>query len=72
LTEGLHDLHSPSHIIRAIKSSRIRWAGHVACTAKKKDAYRVLVEKPERKRPTGRPTCRWENNIKMHLQVIKW
>ena len=38
----------------------------------RKGVYRVLVGKPEGKRPLGRPRCRWENNIKMDLQEIGW
>jgi len=53
-----------------IKSRRIRWAGHVARTGEKRDVYRVLVGKPERKRPFARPRRRWENNIKMDLQEV--
>jgi hypothetical protein len=49
-----------------IKSRRLRWAGHVACTGKG-GAYRVLAWKPEGRRPLGRPMYRWEDNIKMHL-----
>jgi len=46
-----------------IKSRRIRWAGHVACMLERRGVYRVLVGKPEGKRPLGRPRHRWENNI---------
>jgi hypothetical protein len=44
------------------------WAGHVARIGEKKNAYRVLVGKPEGKRPIGTPTFRWENNIKIDLR----
>jgi hypothetical protein len=50
-----------------IKSRRMRWAGHVASMGEKGNAYRILVGKPEGKRPLGRPKCRWENNIKKDL-----
>jgi hypothetical protein len=50
-----------------IKSKRMRWAGHVAHTGEKRNAYRVLVGKPEGKRSLGRPRHRWEDNIKMDL-----
>jgi len=53
-----------------IKSRRMRWAGHVVCMGEGRGVYRVLVRKPEGKRPVGRPRCRWEDNIKMDLQ--KW
>ena len=48
----------------------MRWAGHVALTGEKRGVYRVLVGKPEGKRPLGRPRCRWEDNIKMDLQDV--
>ena len=48
---------------------RLRWAGHVALM-EKFDVYRVLVGKPEGKRPLGRPRRRWEDNIKMDLQEV--
>jgi hypothetical protein len=69
--EQLHNLYSSPSIIRMIKSRRIRWAGHVARMGKK-SAYRILVGKPEAKRPLGRPRRRWVGNIKMDLRVIAW
>jgi len=48
----------------------MRWAGHVACLGERRGVYRVLVGKPEGKRPLGRPRHRWEDNIKMDLQVV--
>jgi hypothetical protein len=54
-----------SYIIRMIKSRRMRWAGHVAHVGEKRNAYRILVGKPEGKRPVGRLTHRWEDNVKM-------
>jgi hypothetical protein len=62
---------SPS-IIRMIKSRRMRWAGHVARMGEKMNAYRILVGKPEGKRPLGRLRRRWVNNIKMDLREIGW
>ena len=56
------------NIIRAIKSRR--WAGHVARMGEKRGVYRVLVAKPEGKRPLGRHRRRWENNIKIDLQEV--
>jgi hypothetical protein len=64
-TEKLRDLYSSPSIIRIIKSRRIRWAGHVARMGEKRNAYRLLVGKPEGKRPLGRPRRRWVDNIKM-------
>jgi len=49
---------------------RMTWAGHVACMGGDRGVHRVLVGKPEGKRPLGRPRCRWEDNIKMDVQDI--
>jgi hypothetical protein len=56
--------------MQVIKSRRIRWTGHVARMGEGRGVYRRLVGKPEGKRPLGRPSCRWEDNIKMDLR--KW
>jgi hypothetical protein len=48
--EELHKLYSSPNMIRMIKSRRMRWAGHVARIGEKRNAYRILVGKPERKR----------------------
>jgi len=50
---------------------RIRWAGHVARMGEKRSVFRVLVGKPEEKRPLGRPRRRWEDNIKTDLQEVR-
>jgi hypothetical protein len=63
----LHNLYSSPSTIRIIKSRRMRCAGHVARMGKKRNAYRLLVGKPEGKRPLGRPRHRWMDNIKMDL-----
>ena len=63
----LNDLYSSLNIVRVIKSRRMRWAVHVARLGEKRGVYRVLVEKPEGKRPPGKPRRRWEDNIKMDL-----
>jgi hypothetical protein len=68
----LHNLYSSPSIIRMIKSRRMRWAGHVARMGEKRNAFRVLVGKPEGKRPLGRPRRRWVDNIKMDLREIEW
>jgi hypothetical protein len=67
------ELHSslPS-IIRMIKSRRIRCIGHVARMGAKRNAYRILEEKPEGKRLLGRPRCAWVDNIKIDLREIGW
>jgi hypothetical protein len=70
--EELRDLYSSPSIIRVMKSRRMRWAGHVARMWKKKNAYRLLVGKPEGKGPLGRPRRRWVDNIKMDLLEIGW
>jgi hypothetical protein len=54
-------------IFRVIKSRKMRWAGHIARMGERRDVYRVLVGKPEGKRPLGRPRSRWEDNIKTDL-----
>ena len=53
-----------------LKSRRMRWAGHVARMGERRGVHRVLVEKPEGKRPLGRPRRRWEGNIKMDLREV--
>jgi hypothetical protein len=75
--EEQHNLYSSPSIIRIIKSRRMRWAGYVARMGKKRNVYRLLVGKPEGKRPLGRPRRRWMNNIKMDileigLNVVDW
>jgi len=70
--EELCDLYSSPNIVRVIKSRRMRWAGHVASMEERRGVYRVLVGKPEGKRPPGRPRHRWEDNIKMDLQEVGW
>jgi hypothetical protein len=70
--EELHNLYFSPSIIRTIKSRRVRWTGHVACTRETRNAYRIFVGKPERKRPLRRPRRRWEDNIKMNLREIGW
>jgi hypothetical protein len=57
--EELHNLYSSSNIIRMIKSRRMRWAGHVGRMRKTRNAYRILVGKPEGRRPLERPRSRW-------------
>jgi hypothetical protein len=66
----LHSLYSSPNIVRVIKSGRMRWAGHVVGMGEGRGVYRVLVGRPERKRPRGRPSRRWEDNIKLDLREI--
>jgi hypothetical protein len=68
--EELHNLYSSQSIIRMIKSRRMRWAGNVALKGEKGNAYRILVGKPEGKKPLKRPRHRWEDNIKMERREI--
>jgi hypothetical protein len=65
--EELRDLYPSPNIIRIIKSRRMRWAGHVSRMWEKRNAYRLLVGKPEVKRPLGRPRRNWVDNIRMDL-----
>ena len=67
----LHNaLYSSPNVIRSLKSRRLRWAGHTARMEQSRNAYRLLVRKPEGKRPLGRPRRRWEDNIKMDLREV--
>ena len=68
--EELNDLYYSHNIVWVIKSRRMRWVGHVELMGESKGLYRVLVGKPEGKRPLGRPRRRWEDNIKMDLQEV--
>jgi len=68
--EELNDLYSSPNIVRVIKSRIMRLAGHVARMGEERGVYRVLVAKPEGKRPLGRPRRRWVNNIGTDLQEV--
>ena len=68
--EEFNDLYSSPNIVRVTKSRKMRCAGHVARMGERRGAYRILVGKPEGKRPLGRPRRRWEDNIKMNLQEV--
>jgi hypothetical protein len=70
--EELNDLYSSPNIVRVIKSRRLRWAGHAARMGEGRGAYRILVERPEGRRPLGRPRRRWEDNIKMDIREVGW
>jgi len=65
--EELNDLYSSPNIFRVIKSRRMRWVGHVVRMWEIRGVYRVLLWKPEGKRPLGRSKLRWEDNNKMDL-----
>jgi hypothetical protein len=70
--EELHILYSPPNIIRQMKSRRMRWAGYVAHMGEERKMYKVLVGKPEGKRPLGRPRRIWEDGLKIDLREIGW
>ena len=68
--EELNALYSLPSIVRVIKSRRMRWAGNMARMEEGRGVHKVLVGKPEGKRPLGRPRRRWEDNIKMDLDEV--
>jgi hypothetical protein len=68
----LYNLYSSPDIIRQMKSMRMSWAGHVARMGEGRNLYRVLVGKPEEKRPLVRPKRRVEDGIKLDLREIGW
>jgi hypothetical protein len=70
--EDLHILYSSPNIIRQINSRRMRWAGHVGRKGEGRNVYKVLVGKPEGKRPLGRPRRRWEDGIITDLRETGW
>jgi hypothetical protein len=70
--EELNDLYSLPNIVWVVKSRRMRWAERVARMGEEFGVHRVLVGKPEGKRPLGRPRRRWEDNIRMDLQEVGW
>ena len=72
--EELNDLYSSPNIVRVIKSRRTRWAGHVARMGEDRVVYRVLVGRPEGKRPLGRLRCRWDGSpgVGMWVYGLDW
>ena len=68
--EELNDLYCSPNIVPVIKSRRMRWVVHVVYMRKNRGVYRVLMGKPEGKKPLGRPRHRWQDNIKMDLQEV--
>ena len=69
--EELNDLYSIPNIIRVVKSRRMRWVGRVARMGESRGAYRVLVVKPEGKRPLDRPRRRWLDTVKIYLKKVR-
>jgi len=69
--EELNNLYSSPNIVRVKKSRRMRWAGHVACMGERRGVYRILMGKPEERRPLGRPRRRWEDNIRIDLRKVE-
>jgi hypothetical protein len=70
--EELHDLYSSPSIIRIIKSRKMRWTGHVARMGENRNVYRLLVGKPEGKRPLERPRRRWMNLLELGWGDVDW
>jgi len=68
--EEINDLYCSPNIVRVIKWRIMRWAGHVARMGEDRGVYRVLVGKPEGKRPLGRPRSRWVDHIRIDLQEV--
>jgi len=68
--EELNDLYSSPNIVRVIKSRRMKWAGHVARMGEERGVHRILVGKPEGRRPLARPRGRWVDNIRIDLQEV--
>jgi hypothetical protein len=68
--DELHNLYSSPNIVRVIKRGKMRWAEHVARMGEGRGVYRILVGRPEGKRPLGRPRHRREVNIKLELREI--
>jgi hypothetical protein len=63
-------LYASPGIVRVIKARRMRWVEHVARLGDVRGAYEILVGRPEGRRPLGRPSRRWEDNIKIDLGEI--
>ena len=72
LQHNLLLLYNNPDIINVIKSRRLRWAGHAARMDENRTAYKILIGKPDGKRPLGRPRRRWEDNIIIEWTITKW
>jgi hypothetical protein len=71
-SEELHNLYASPNIIRVIRLRRMRLEGQVERMGAVRNAYNILVGKPEGKRPLERPRLRWEDNLRTDLREIKW
>jgi hypothetical protein len=71
-SEELRNLYSCPNIIRQIKLTRMRWVGRVTCMGEERKVYKILVVKPEGKRPLGRPMRGWKDGIRMVPRVTGW
>jgi hypothetical protein len=70
--EELHNVYASPNIIRVVRTRRMRGAVHVACIGEMRNAYKIVVRKPEGKRQHGRPSHSWEGDISMDLRKIGW
>jgi hypothetical protein len=68
--EELHSLYSSSNVVKVIKSTRLRWAGHITRIEEGRSAFQILTGTPAGKRPLGWPRRRWEDNTRMDLNEI--
>jgi hypothetical protein len=71
-SEELHTLYSFQNIIKQIKSRTMRWTGHVECMREERKLYKVVVGKPEGKKPLGIPRRKWEDGTRMDLRETGW
>ena len=67
----MHNYIIHTTLLALVLRQQMRWAGHVALMGERRGLYRILVGKPEGKRPLGRPRRRWDDNIKMDLQEVR-
>jgi hypothetical protein len=72
LHEEIHNLYASPNIIRVFRSRRVIWAGHVARMGQMRNAFIILVEKPEARRPLGSPKGIWEDNMRMRFREVGW
>jgi hypothetical protein len=70
--EYLHKVYTSTCIITVIKFGRVRRAGNVTRIGEMRNAYKILVSKPEGNRSHGKPRCRWEDNSRMYIREIGW